>query len=738
MVRLFQNGPRLESKILPQRISIEKCVIFVEVKLQENSVSKKFLRTTLDGKKHNFALKMIRFLWNIIFIASIDKITSPMKKLLSILFLVLLSLNTISQNDYWARLSFSGVSELGISPSEEIWVATRSGNVFYTKQIGELWHLGSFGSLDPWNHSSGKTFERINFFDENTMMISGFIHENRKQDIVFWSGNHGTTWEKVVFGISSWIDAAYINNNGKAWMSGSSQLIYYTEDKGKTWITFDKAGDENALRFSTIHFAKDEKTGLFGSFWNVLYRTLDNCQNWEKLPTPLSQGKYERIDKEDRPDIRKIRIFGSHYVINQQGKVFITKADLIDWIHLPNVVDFEVSEDESLYTINQDLSISLYDSNFIQTWHSNKSLNQIPSAISVRNNSLFALTDDFIYKINQKNFIASLIFTDETPIREPYLKLNFEDEEYGFVNKDVLHFDKNKKAWHRLMTLDFSIAHAHVFQGAIVLTDQTLNSYYALDLKQMSVHEYFLPEKLFSNLKVKEVLFESGSQGCFHHNHSQLLYKRKGESFVIDKKSSTSGFLSSATNNIDAKKIEQIVDLVDQSRFTKVTMADLNITKNDINTFKKFIDSEEQRIKKSGRSHHDYDNLFAFPKGPINFDFYRSLADSLNFINEEDINNAFWKASGNRSTTTKWLSITFVFTNDQKLTIQNNDDRPNYLNTPWVVDFDGLKFRTNSIRFGQLIDSLTKGQFFDEVVRDEKYAIFKIIDYKYRKQLNEK
>lgn len=87
-----------------------------------------------------------------------------MKKTLHILTILLLPLTVFGQSDYWARLSISGgVSELGISPSEEIWVATKAGNVYYTKQIGELWHIGPFGSLDPYNISTGKTFERVNF-----------------------------------------------------------------------------------------------------------------------------------------------------------------------------------------------------------------------------------------------------------------------------------------------------------------------------------------------------------------------------------------------------------------------------------------------------------------------------------------------------------------------------------------------------------------------------------------------
>ncbi|WP_157958511.1 VPS10 domain-containing protein [Flavobacterium tibetense] len=662
-----------------------------------------------------------------------------MKKILHILTIILIPFTVLGQEEYLSRLSIlGGVSELGISPSEEIWVATKAGNVYYTKQIGELWHIGPFGSLDPYNFSSGKTFERLNFFSEDTMMISGFIQEGGKQDFVFWSGNHGKTWEKVIFGKSSWIDAAYINDNGKAWMSGNSQLIYYSENYGETWKSFDKAGNENSLRFSTIHFAKDEKTGLFGSFWNVLYKTTDNCQSWEKLPTPLSQGKYQRLSKEDRPDIRKIRVFGNYYIINQQGRVFITKSNSIDWLYLPNVADFEITENENLYTINQDLSISLYNSDFYKTWQSEKTVENNPRAIGVRNNNLFVLTFESIYKINSIDFTVSQLFTNEIPIQEPYLKLQFEGEEYGFENKDILHFDKKKKAWYHFMNVDFSIANASLFDSKIVLADRSLNNQYNFDPKEKSVNKYSLPESLFSNLLVKELHFENGSQGCFHSNNSLRSYIKKGDKFVVDKKTKSSKYLSRAISEINADKIEQIIEIIDKSRFEKVSLIDLKITDSEIKEFKKFIDKEEQRIKKSGIDRFDFDNLYSFPGENTDFNFYKSIADSLFTLSEEEINNAFWQAYGNWSTTTDWRRIIFVFQNGKKLIIENSDDKPNYLYTPWIVDFEGLKFRTNSILFGQQIDEITNGHFFKEIARDKNYAIFKIAEYMYRKKLNEK
>lgn len=661
-----------------------------------------------------------------------------MKKIAYILTLIFIPLTVFGQEEYCAKLSVSGsVSELGISPSEEIWIATKSGSVYYTKQIGDLWHVGSLNSANPDYDNLGKTFERLNFFSEDTLMISGFIHENNTQDIVYWSGNHGKDWEKIKFGKSSWIDAAYINNNGKAWMSGSSQLIYYTDSYGKTWKTFKKAGKENALRFSTIYFAKDEETGLFGSFWNVLYKTTNNCQSWKRIPTPLSQEKYLRISKSSRPEIKKIRMFGDFYIINQQGRVFITQSDSINWIYQPDIIDFEVTEKENLFTINQNLSISLYNTAFVNTWNSDKILDNYPKAIAVRNENLFTFTYDNIYKINRDEFTVSQLLTDEIPIEEPYEKLNFEGEQYGFEKKDILRYNRKRKQWYRFKTVDFYIANAALFENKIILSDRSLSKHYTFDPEDKTVELFNLPKELFDNLEVKKFHFENGSQGCFHHNNSLRTYIRKIDNFVVDKKASAQEYLSKARGEINADKIEHLLEIIDNSRFQKVSLNDLNITESDIKNFKKFIDKEESRIKRSGIEHSDFFKPYSFPGENTDFNFYKSVADSLASLSEEDINNSFLQTTQYYSTTREWRRVIFEFQKGKKLVIENSDNTPNYLYTPWVVNFEGLRFSSNSILFGQIIDDLTNGHFFGETARDKNYAIFKIADYLYRKKLDE-
>jgi hypothetical protein len=672
-----------------------------------------------------------------------DRNSGTLKKMIiSLLIILFTSLSVFCQNENYPRLRILGsVSELGISPSEEIWIATKAGNVYYTKHIGELWKLGSMGTYDILNLKTGDTFERINFFSEDTMMISGFIQDNGKQDFVYWSANHGKTWEKVVFGENSWLDAAFINNKGSAWASGSSRLIYYTRDYGKTWTSFDKVEQTGNLRFSTIHFEKDEKTGLFGSFWNILYRTRDNCLHWEKLPTPLDQNKYKRLSKNERPEIRKVRILGNYYFINQEDKIYVSKADSIVWKYLPNVIDFEVSNNEHLYTINRDFSVELFDNTFSLIWKSENKLDDVPLAIAVKNEKLFALTFENIYEISPVKTVVSNLFTNEIPITEPWKKVSYIGNDYGLDGKDILKYNINSNQWVRYMTADFPLSNATVFEGKLIVTDNALNHHFAVNVNDKTLEKFDLPLKLFNtnSNKVVEFHFENGSQGCFHHDNDRRSYKLKGDKFELERKTANSEFLPAVTKHIDQITINNLLATIDTSRYVNITISDLDITKNDVEEFKVLVDNEEQKIKKSGIDPFYYsENLYSFPGEYTDFKVYKNICDSLYSLPDEFINDSFWQESGNWSTTTNWRRLIFVFQDGKKLVVENSDDKPNYLYTPWTVDYDGLKFKTNSIRFGQQIEKLTDGKFFMSTFREKKYAIFKIADFIYRKRMNYK
>jgi hypothetical protein len=665
-------------------------------------------------------------------------LTQLMKQaLLSILFLLLYLTTTFAQNEYLPRLSINGAaSELGVSPSEEIWVATAAGNVYYTPHVGAPWQLGPSGSSDIYGMTIGNDFERISVLSKDTLMISGFIQDNGKENFVYWSADHGVKWKKVVFGKSSWLDAAYADQRGRVWASGSSQLIYYSADKGQSWKTFGKVEPKGNLRFTSVHFAKNGKTGLFGSTWNNIYRTPDNCTTWQKLPTPLDQKRYVRISKENRPEISKVRIFGNYYIVNQEDRVFITKSDTINWLSLPGVINFEVTDHDSLYVIKKDLTIQLFDDAFEKAWESIEKIDSAPRAIAVKNGKLFVLTlEDNIYKIYPKEFVAAKLLTNKDSIAEPELKIALHGEKYAFDNRDILKFDSTKNRWYRYLTPNFEIGNATLYSGRIILSDKNLTKHYSLNTQTRTIEAFNLPNTLVSKKNIVGLHFEYGSQGCFHSNNARKSYKKGGNNFVAEKQVTTPEFLSNAKSSIPETYAIKLIELIDSSKFTPVTLHDLKVTAKDILGFQTFVDDKAKRLKEPN-SRLRFDDLYSFPGENIDFEFYKHVADSLSNINAQDIDAVFWQANGTRSTTTNWRRLIIEFEDNEILIAENSDYLPNYLCAPWIVTYKGLRFRINSVKLGQQIEELTGGQFFDKTLADKKYAIFKIADYLYRKKLN--
>lgn len=642
-----------------------------------------------------------------------------------------------SQDSYLARLSISGaIGELGISPKGEVWVATASGKVYYRSQADQLWRENNISANDDliFNH-----FDRVNFFPDSTIVLSGFLQQNGKQDFVFRSDDYGKSWTKVPFGESSWLDGAYFNREGKAWMTGSSQYIYYTKDSGKTWQTFNKIEKTGNLRLISVYFKKDGKTGLFGSTWNSLYLTTDNCESWIKIPTPLTQKKYSRISKTNHPAIRKIRMLGNHYFIRQEGRTFISKTDKIEWHYLPEIVDFEVTEAGNLYAIQKDRSVHLYNSDFSLLWASDQKLRLPAAAIAVQGENLVVLTHEQLYQISPDNFESSELLNSNSSIPTPELQLQFNGENYGFAGKDVLKYDTLRNQWFRYMKLDFYITNATNINDKFLISDQGYNKFYELNLSEKTLVPTHLPSNMI-DLKANPVVefhLESGSHGCFHQSNSIQSFVRKGQRFMLNKEASHGLFLASFTETIDASTIDTLAGIIAIFKPDKLSIEDLEINQPDIDQFKKYIDQQAEQIKKKGLDELSiYEKIYAFPGENTDFNYYKQVADSLYALSPEVINTVFSQPDSYWSTTTDTRRIIFVLKDGKRLIIENSYNRPNYLFMPWNIEYGQLKLKSNSIQFGKAIDHLTKGRFFIPDIRDKNYAIFRIADYLYRQKIS--
>lgn len=653
------------------------------------------------------------------------------------LITLFLAFSGFAQEEYLANLNIHGRYEsMTINNNEEVWIATATGNTYYTKGWGELWHMGPLGDPDPMAYSGNNNFDRINFLSDDILLVSGWIGKGLK-DIVYRSVDGGKNWKTLKFGESSWIDAFYTDSKGNVWMSGSSQLIYYSSDYGKTWKEYDKVEKEGNLRFNTIHFSKDNSVGLFGSFWNVIYETKDNCQTWTKLPTPLVQKKYERLSNESRPDIRKIRVMDNFYVVDQQGRIFYTQRDSIDWVPMKDVTDFEITESGNLFLLKKGSEIELVNDQLDTLWTRKIKYGSPTNFIAVKNEALYIKTYEELIKLNEKGEWRTPLLTDDYDIPQPYETLDYHDERYGYDGRLILQYDTRKKKWFRLKEVDFIIGGMIVLDDQIILTNVGLDSHFSFLPEDKTLIEYNFPARVLDlqKNKVESFTVEDGSQGCFHFVTNTRTYKRKGDVFKVDKNDNE--HFKKMPSEISTARIDTLLSTLDQSRDDSVSLVDFQISEKDIQNYKEFIREKVKEIRKKGYDRFDYDSPYFFPGENADFDFYIVMADSLDQIPVEIIRKAISHPSGIWSTTMNWRRVTFLFEDGRELVVNNGELRPNYLYLPWKVDFNGYQFKTTSYAFASQLNELTVGELIQKDYQDKSYLIFQIINYLYLQEFAE-
>ena len=128
--------------------------------------------------------------------------------------------------------------------------------------------------------------------------------------------------------------------------------------------------------------------------------------------------------------------------------------------------------------------------------------------------------------------------------------------------------------------------------------------------------------------------------------------------------------------------------------------------------------------------------MYHFPDENTDFDFYINTIIKFDSIPDYIVNEVFNIGYGNWSTTRDWSKIIITFQDNSVLTISNSDDKPNYLDLPWIINYNGIIFKSNSIKLGKLINEITKGQMINKEAVTKKYALFRIADFMYKQRLN--
>ena len=639
--------------------------------------------------------------------------------------------------DRRAELDIQGrVNEISVSPDEKIWLVTAIGNTYYTDNIDSNWHYGKpvFESADE-NGFGNPSFDRISFFNKDTAIMTGYISVNKdgvKKNGYYLTKDAGMTWELLDFGGDSWIYNVFLDKQGNAWMGGSSGEIFFSKDFGTHWEKLNSPYDSS----SRMHrvFMINSTTGISGALHNDIYTTTDNWKSSKKIETPNDQEKYGPKYENSADKIEKVLIWNNYIVANQNGHIYYTERDTIDWKSFPiKIYDFELDNDsKTLFAISDSMEIYSFRSPTEFQLLTDKKLSSYPVDFKVVNGSLFVISNkDEVYKINKNGLTRSIPYTTDKKIEEPIIIKEGTKLVWGTRGNQLYLADDNKRDWYRENAFDFYIRDLKlVNDSTAILWDGSKNNYiYSLSDHTSKLYFPETPLKTFLASPIKTLLLNSGSQGCFHYVSNDVLYKRVNDSVFETTTTTAKNFkLKKPTifkNKISASTLTKVLTEISYNPSAIPTFKDFHITESDKKNYLTMVDNK----LKSNET--DYFKR----KKKVNKDFYYSVPAKLDTLNNTIIETILNREEGFASTTSNWFKIEITNQNNETINITRfyyENSLP--WNLPWEFEYNGQHFNCYNVDFSRLVNSYVPEKFMGKEVFNNGCLILEVADYLWNKK----
>lgn len=656
--------------------------------------------------------------------------------LISLVLSSLLTLNLYAQvesetKDRRAELGIEGrIKEISVSPDEKIWLVTAMGNLYYTDGIDSNWHTVPpiFKSTDEYGIGDPH-FDRITFFNKDTAILTGYISDrmDKKKSGYYLTKDAGKTWELMDFGGDAWIYDAFTDQHGNVWMGGSSGEIYFSGN-GQTWETLNSPYDESTRMHSV--FMLDKSTGISGGYHNSIYSTSTNWNTVNRIKTPYDQGKF--ASPADAA-IRKIVIWNNLIVVNQNGHIFYSEHENIDWKPFPvNVYDFRLdTKSQTLYAITDSLDIVVFDSPGEFQFLSDKKLPDKPIDFRVMNGSVYAVSEKYhIYKLNKDGLKIVIPYTTERKIKEPRLIRKGMELAWG-TSRNHLYLSENKDPeWYRESAVPFDIADFKLLNDTVaILWDGMKNSYrYSLNDHKLNLYLAHEPLKDFLLSPVSSLTINSGSRGCFHGFSDEINYETINDSVLVTKaytlKREKGEQLLKFRNQLKTPALTAVLNRINSNYTTLPSYEDFRMTETDKSNFFTLTD---EKIK---------ENKPEYFKGKKELfkDFYYSVPLMPDSLLTSAIHKILTEPHVGWSNTSYWFIIQMINQNSDTLNIFNSytlNVHSWYL--PWIFEYKGEYFSCNNIEFSQLINACLPDDFYNKSIFSNSRLIIEVADYLWKK-----
>jgi len=421
----------------------------------------------------------------------------------------------------------------------------------------------------------------------------------------------------------------------------------------------------------------------------MLALTLDNCNYWKIIPTPLDQKKYNKTNLESRPQINRTAIFNDYLLVKQEELVFYTKRDTIRWTPLPDYTDFYTD------AANSALFFQLKAGGFVRADNAMQPLFKADIDadcfdVACKQANLFVMTSNEVIQLQADNTIRSSLIrsnrdADVTPEPIGYL--------IGSIGNNVYTQKEYGGQWEYLLTLPFKTDSGYLSATGDnrIIYYKGRDSVYYYSIATNGVKKRSVREMLSDFWKpgIKKIVYGKSSQGCFDSRRYEVVYNKSGDHFELahSSKEKTTVTLQTDIAEIDATAVENFVRRLPGFYNEYAHIQDLGFTETDYAKCKKDILKFKERLENHGET--KTENGFHLARNNIDFDRLISTVDTIRQLNDRALNRVLTNIDEVMSTTTNWVSLTIVNRDNKTMYIANSSAEANALYFPWRVTIDG-------------------------------------------------
>ncbi|MGD1844816.1 MAG: WD40/YVTN/BNR-like repeat-containing protein [Salibacteraceae bacterium] len=643
--------------------------------------------------------------------------------------------------NYNANLEVEGnLDRISPHPDGSIWLTTNEGFAYRAAAPDSLWYPWLLADKQSDSLRTGDPIKRIVWFNETIGLAYGnlALEEDGDKNIVYRTTDGGESWEPVQFGEPTWVYNAHMGKEGKAWLTGSSSKIYYTENYGEQWKPLKKTvgSSERLLRAYMLN----DKEGLASGSNNILRQTSDNFESWTTIETPLDQGLVpeSRFNK----SITNILHFNDYWVVQQNNRLYFTKDNAIQWDTTSQVI-----KQYSLDAINNRL-YGVDDSGYVYLIEDAMRLRKIhpTQRIESTREDIYALNYQLLVLDKQRNLhvIDDLhwntypLHTDLYPIAEPEVIRSVKDSSmyWGLTERDLYQSTDSGKTWFRAITLDMEAANLKVLDKEHSIAGDGEGKNYMVDLTTMKYEEYEMknPLSTFFESPVVKMSIKSVSGNFNSTNEMLMVYE-----LDVDQQLTLKTFTNGSSLALDSdKEIELWMPPQDPDKLTKVlegvnanpeSMPQINefvILQFDIDRYLEKEDTKKAR-KKAKKDEEKRKEL----------EFKREAVKRLDTVSAGTLKPAL-DATGFRLFTNN-RSMTMTLENEDGMTLEVQSLmflRPTAWHLPWTITVDDYSFKTYSLDLSRYVRDVTPNGFHYRWQFNNTLLVERIVTYWYNKENN--